>query len=107
MRLILISVAFTAVAASQASVRDIYSRGKSHFAAEIALAHTSADNTISGISEGLFDNFKLFANFTGAAYCPNNEESTTATGTLITCPGTNCTQVEADNVTAIVEFGGS
>ena len=64
-----------------------------------------ADNTTSGISEDLFDNFKLFANFTAAAYCLNNENSTA--GSLITCAGSNCTPVEADNVTAIVEFGGS
>lgn len=69
------------------------------------IADDIADNTTSGISEDLFDNFKLFANFTAAAYCPNNENSTS--GSLVTCSGSNCTLIEADNVTAIVEFGGS
>ncbi|KUJ19592.1 alpha/beta-hydrolase [Mollisia scopiformis] len=88
------------------------------FAIFIALSHAatfltqenslqSRDNTTSGISEDLFDKFKLFANFTSAAYCPSNELADSTAGTLITCPGTNCTLVEADNVTSIVEFGGS
>ncbi|KAE8454100.1 hypothetical protein EG329_005023 [Mollisiaceae sp. DMI_Dod_QoI] len=71
----------------------------------LKVAYGLADSTTSGISEELFDSFKLFANFTAAAYCPNNENSTT--GTLITCSDTICSLVEADNVSAVVEFGGS
>jgi hypothetical protein len=62
-----------------------------------------ADNTTVGISEALLSNFKLYANFTSASYCPNNENSTS--GTPITCPPTVCPLVEADNVTSILSFG--
>ncbi|KAE9368372.1 alpha/beta-hydrolase, partial [Stipitochalara longipes BDJ] len=53
------------------------------------------------ISQSLLDNFKLFANFTAASYCPNNENSTSES--LITCPNNACPLVEADNVTSLVE----
>ncbi|TVY29314.1 Lipase, partial [Lachnellula hyalina] len=61
-------------------------------------------NTTTGITEALLDNFKLFANFTSASYCPSNENSTV--GSPITYSGTACPLVEADNVTSVVEFGG-
>jgi hypothetical protein len=63
-----------------------------------------ADETTIGISENLFHNFKLFANFTAASYCPGNENSTTDSPIL--CSGSICPLVEADNVTAVVEFAG-
>jgi hypothetical protein len=62
------------------------------------------DTTTIGISEDLFDNFKMFANFTAASYCPSNENS--KVDSPITCPGSICPRVEVDNVTAVVEFGG-
>ena len=65
---------------------------------------TDSDFTTIGISESLLDNFKLFANFTAASYCPRNENSTSET--LITCPLGVCPLVEADCVTSLVEFGG-
>ncbi|KAN0094055.1 alpha/beta-hydrolase [Hyaloscypha variabilis] len=64
------------------------------------------DNTTTvGISQSLLDNFRLFANFTAASYCPGNENSTS--GSLITCTDNACPLVEADNATSLVEFGGS
>ncbi|KAH6705351.1 lipase [Leptodontidium sp. MPI-SDFR-AT-0119] len=69
------------------------------------VAERSTTNTTVGIKESLFNNFKLFANVTAAAYCPPNENATA--GSLITCPEGVCPQVEADGVTSIVGFGGS
>ncbi|TVY45929.1 Mono- and diacylglycerol lipase [Lachnellula occidentalis] len=62
------------------------------------------DNTTNGITEALLDNFKLFANFTAASYCPSNENSTV--GSLVSCAESACPLVEADIVTSVVEFGG-
>ena len=63
------------------------------------------DTATTGISSDLFSNFKLFANFTSAAYCPQNEDPTAPAGTPITCPGNNCTLVSADKTTSVIQFG--
>ncbi|PVH73391.1 lipase-like protein [Cadophora sp. DSE1049] len=62
-------------------------------------------NATVGIPKSLLDSFRYFANVTAASYCPTNENATA--GSLITCPAGVCPQVEADEVTSIVGFGGS
>ena len=54
-----------------------------------------------GISDGLLENFKLYAGYAAAAYCPGNNDSP---GTQVTCPCGNCPLVEASNATTISEF---
>jgi hypothetical protein len=71
----------------------------------ISLPPATDNTTTVGISQSLLDNFQLFANFTAASYCPGNENSTS--DSLITCTDNACPLVAADNVTSLVEFGGS
>ena len=54
-----------------------------------------------GISEKLFQDFHLMAEYSAAAYCPSNNDSP---GTQITCPTSNCPLVEAANATTMMEF---
>lgn len=53
------------------------------------------------ISEELLHQFNLMAQYSAAAYCPGNNNST---GTPITCPTGNCPLVEAAGAYSIEEF---
>ncbi|CAG8980583.1 hypothetical protein HYALB_00002581, partial [Hymenoscyphus albidus] len=55
------------------------------------------------VTDAVLDNFKLFANYTAASYCPNNQNS--SADTLITCISTACTLVEENKAVSLVEFG--
>jgi len=48
-----------------------------------------------------FANFQLFAQYSAAAYCPNDNNST---GSAITCADDVCPLVEAAGATSVVEF---
>jgi len=61
------------------------------------------DTKTVGITESLLSNFKLFANFTAASYCPNNENATA--NTPVTCPNNECDLAEASSPTVILSFG--
>lgn len=54
-----------------------------------------------GISEELFHEFRLMAEYAAAAYCPGNLDSP---GTQVTCPVGNCPLVEMANATTMLEF---
>ncbi|KAL3422811.1 lipase [Phlyctema vagabunda] len=49
---------------------------------------------------------RLFANFTAASYCPNNQDPASVPGQLITCNGTICASVEETEATSLLQFGG-
>lgn len=55
----------------------------------------------SDISSTVLDNIDLFAQYSAAAYCSSNIEST---GTTLTCDVGNCPLVEAAGATTIDEF---
>ena len=54
-----------------------------------------------GIPEKLFQDFRLMAEYSAAAYCPSNNDSP---GTQVTCPTSNCPLVEAADATTMMEF---
>ena len=54
-----------------------------------------------GISEELFQEFRLMSQYAAAAYCPGNLDSP---GTQVTCPVGNCPLVEMANATTMLEF---
>lgn len=56
---------------------------------------------LKGISNELFDTFQLMAQYSAAAYCSGNNNST---NTSITCPGGNCPLVEEAGARSVVEF---
>jgi len=68
---------------------------------------TRSDSTVEifGISQALLDEFKLFANYTAASYCPNNENATF--NSPVTCGGSICPLVETDSATIITSFGNA
>jgi hypothetical protein len=56
---------------------------------------------IPAISAAVYDQLDFFAQWSAAAYCGGNNNST---GTKITCPQGNCARVEADDTTTLTEF---
>ncbi|KAK4935205.1 hypothetical protein LTR10_023705 [Elasticomyces elasticus] len=54
------------------------------------------------ISEDLLEQFSLFEQYSGAAYCPGNNDASTSAA--ITCSAGNCPLVQAAGAQSIVEF---
>ena len=67
------------------------------------MVHNSDVSFIAAVTATQFSNFKLFAQYAGAAYCDNNVNST---GGLITCAGNVCPTVQSNGAKSIVEFTG-
>lgn len=63
--------------------------------------HHLTDYVSTTVTDASLANFKLFAQYSGAAYCPNNNNST---GDAITCASDACPLVEAAGATSSLEF---
>jgi len=55
----------------------------------------------TAITESLLDQFQTYAQFSSAAYCPNN---TNSQNTPITCPSGSCPKVESAGAISEFEF---
>ena len=54
-----------------------------------------------GVSQGILNDLRLYAQYSTAAYCPGNNDSP---GNRITCPNGDCPEVEAVNAKTMIEF---
>jgi Lipase (class 3)/Lipase 3 N-terminal region len=56
------------------------------------------------VSLAEFGNFNLFEQYSAAAYCANNFDSSGTTGATVTCPAGNCPLVQAATTFMLTEF---
>lgn len=60
-----------------------------------------SDNYLASIDDAFFADLKYYAQYSAAAYCPNNSDSPF---TSITCSTGNCPDVQAADATSVLEF---
>ncbi|KFY05845.1 hypothetical protein V491_08993, partial [Pseudogymnoascus sp. VKM F-3775] len=73
-------------------------------ASPIAVPKTSSVVERATLDAALFAKLKYYVQYSAAAYCSNNDDSS---GTPITCSTGNCPDVQAANAVSVLEFDSS